>query len=58
MGYLKFFKNIFRCVHPCISLISQALQNQLIIPNWGEFTIKICELFNKVLIFCYFIKIY
>lgn len=35
------------CVHPCISLISQALRNQLIIPSWGEFTVKIREIFEQ-----------
>uniref|UniRef100_A0A915EJC2 glutaminase n=1 Tax=Ditylenchus dipsaci TaxID=166011 RepID=A0A915EJC2_9BILA len=35
------------CVHPCISLISQALRNQLIVPNWCEFTTNIKEIFEE-----------
>ncbi|KAI6234670.1 Glutaminase [Aphelenchoides fujianensis] len=35
------------CIHPSISLISQALRNELIIPSWKEFTEKIAELFNE-----------
>ncbi|KAI1726768.1 glutaminase domain-containing protein [Ditylenchus destructor] len=35
------------CVHPCISLISQALRNQLIVPNWCEFTSKIRDIFEE-----------
>ncbi len=35
------------CIHPCIVLISQALRNQLIIPNWVEFTAQIREIFDE-----------
>uniref|UniRef100_A0A7E4VR31 glutaminase n=1 Tax=Panagrellus redivivus TaxID=6233 RepID=A0A7E4VR31_PANRE len=34
------------CVHPCIALISQALRNQLVVPNWPEFTSNIREIFE------------
>uniref|UniRef100_A0AC34FBB4 Glutaminase n=1 Tax=Panagrolaimus sp. ES5 TaxID=591445 RepID=A0AC34FBB4_9BILA len=41
-------RNQFKeCVHPCIGLISQALRNQLIVPNWAEFTTQIKELFES-----------
>ncbi|KAE9553881.1 hypothetical protein FO519_002922 [Halicephalobus sp. NKZ332] len=35
------------CVHPCISLISQALRNQLTVPYWPEFTSNIKEIFES-----------
>uniref|UniRef100_A0A914EJH3 glutaminase n=2 Tax=Acrobeloides nanus TaxID=290746 RepID=A0A914EJH3_9BILA len=35
------------CVHPCISLISQALRNQLVIPAWQEFTSKMKYIFES-----------
>uniref|UniRef100_A0A914L4A4 glutaminase n=1 Tax=Meloidogyne incognita TaxID=6306 RepID=A0A914L4A4_MELIC len=35
------------CVRPCIDLVSRALRNQLIIPNWTEFTAKIREIFEE-----------
>ncbi|KAL3123036.1 hypothetical protein niasHT_001236 [Heterodera trifolii] len=35
------------CVHPCIALITRAIRNQLIIPNWTEFTGKVRELFEE-----------
>ncbi|CAD5218157.1 unnamed protein product [Bursaphelenchus okinawaensis] len=34
------------CIHPSISLISQALRNELIVPSWKEFTDKITEIFE------------
>jgi glutaminase len=38
---------IFSCIKPSISLISQALRNELVIPAWREFTSKIEELFEE-----------
>ncbi|KAK0394676.1 hypothetical protein QR680_000868 [Steinernema hermaphroditum] len=35
------------CIRPSITLISDALRNQLIIPNFGEFKEKITEIFNE-----------
>ncbi|KAI6181246.1 Inosine-5'-monophosphate dehydrogenase [Aphelenchoides besseyi] len=35
------------CIHPSISLISQALRNELIVPSWKEFTDKVTEIFNE-----------
>ncbi|CAJ0587042.1 unnamed protein product, partial [Mesorhabditis spiculigera] len=36
------------CIHPSVQLISQALRNHLIIPSWGEFCVKIKDIFEKV----------
>ncbi|VDN01362.1 unnamed protein product, partial [Thelazia callipaeda] len=35
------------CIRPSINLIAQTLRNDLIIPNWGEFTAKIREIFDE-----------
>uniref|UniRef100_A0A0K0E4B9 glutaminase n=1 Tax=Strongyloides stercoralis TaxID=6248 RepID=A0A0K0E4B9_STRER len=36
------------CIQPSIALISQALRNQLIIPNWSEFTKRIKDIFDSL----------
>uniref|UniRef100_A0AC35U7C6 Glutaminase n=1 Tax=Rhabditophanes sp. KR3021 TaxID=114890 RepID=A0AC35U7C6_9BILA len=35
------------CIQPSIALVSQALRNQLVIPNWSEFVSKIKEIFEE-----------
>lgn len=35
------------CIHQSISLISQALRNELVVPSWREFTTKIEQLFEE-----------
>jgi glutaminase len=40
------------CVHPSISLISQALRNELVVPSWKEFITKIEEIFNECKCIC------
>lgn len=50
-----------RCIRPSINLIAQTLRNDLIIPCWGEFTAKIKEIFDEVVVliftFIYFFNV-
>ena len=39
---------LYSCVQPSVDLISRALRNQLIIPDWEEFTIRIDRLYKQV----------
>ncbi|GMS82225.1 hypothetical protein PENTCL1PPCAC_4400 [Pristionchus entomophagus] len=41
-------RQFMECIHPSVSLISQALRNHLIIPSWGEFTTKIKNIFEEI----------
>uniref|UniRef100_A0A0K0FCQ0 glutaminase n=1 Tax=Strongyloides venezuelensis TaxID=75913 RepID=A0A0K0FCQ0_STRVS len=36
------------CIQPSIALISQALRNQLVIPNWSEFIKRIKDIFDSL----------
>ncbi|TKR63083.1 hypothetical protein L596_026960 [Steinernema carpocapsae] len=35
------------CITPSVTLITNTLRNQLIVPNWSEFTAKVSEIFEK-----------
>ncbi|CEF59993.1 No extended memory [Strongyloides ratti] len=36
------------CIQPSIALVSQALRNQLVIPNWSEFIKRIKDIFDSL----------
>lgn len=37
-----------KCIAESLALISQTLQNDLVVPSWGQFTSRIQDIYEKV----------